>query len=443
MAKQTQLDIVMNGLRVGLWQPQKGTFKYYDDWCASEYARSLSLSMPIAPGSTVYRGDVVQNYFDNLLPDADVMRRRLALKFKANSSNTADLLGAVGRDCVGAIQIIPSAEDIPADEGLVGSPLDDAQVAQILRNTTSDKPMNLQGNDDGLRLSIAGAQEKNALLQHNGKWFLPVGATPTTHILKLPLGLVGNMAADMSASVENEWLCSRIVHHFNLPVAECKPMIFFDDIGPVKALVVERFDRQLDTDAGRMLRLPQEDMCQVFGINSLYKYEQDGGPTAKMIISKLRFGSNADEDCRNFFKTLVVFWLMAATDGHAKNFSIHLLRQGKYKLTPLYDVLSAYPVIGPKARQIPRQKVKLAMAVESKHRHYHAFMILARQWIEFGKKLGLPDFVVLDVLTETHAQVDKVINMVTQELPADFPPLVSESIFAGMVAMNKKLAAFQ
>lgn len=443
MSKTAKLNVLMNGLLVGVWQPGKKLFQYYDEWASSEYARSLSLSLPLAPGNLVHRGDVVQNYFDNLLPDADAIRRRIAVKFKARSTDTADLLSAVGRDCVGAIQLVPAGSEIPPDEGIVGYALQEAEIAQILRNTTSDRPVNLPHHHDGLRLSIAGAQEKNALLYFADTWWLPEGATATTHILKLPLGLVGNMAADMSTSVENEWLCSRIVHHFGLPVAQCEPLVFNDDIGPVKVLSVERFDRRYDPQAGKLLRIPQEDMCQAFGANSLRKYEEDGGPTARDIMQKLRFSSNADADCRNFFKTLVVFWLMAATDGHAKNFSIFLQRQSNYAMTPLYDVLSAHPVIGKKANQMPKQRVKLAMAVESKHRHYHAFMILARQWIEFGKKLGLPDFVVLDVLTETHAQVDKVINLVTQELPADFPPLVSESIFAGMVAMNKKLAAFQ
>ena len=159
----------MNGVRVGVWQPSTMTFQYYADWYSSEYARSLSLSMPLAPGNPSYKGSVVQNYFDNLLPDADHIRRRLATKFKAQSTDTADLLSAVGRDCVGAIQIIPTGSSVPADEGIRGKPLSEADIAQILRNTTSDNVLNTQSADenDGLRLSIAGAQEKNALLRFN------------------------------------------------------------------------------------------------------------------------------------------------------------------------------------------------------------------------------------------------------------------------------------
>jgi serine/threonine-protein kinase HipA len=442
MAADDRLDIFMNGLRIGEWLPRRNSFKYDENWCESEYARSLSLSMPITPANKTYQGLVVQNYFDNLLPDSDNIRRRLAVKFKAKDTTTAALLSAIGRDCVGAIQIVPHGSSIAQVQGIVGIPLTDAQIAQILRNTTSAQPIKHDFND-GLRLSIAGAQEKNALLKHNGQWYLPIGPTPTTHILKLPLGLVGNMAADMSSSIENEWLCSRIAHHFALPVALCEPWSFEDSSGEVKALVVERFDRHYDNHAGILVRLPQEDMCQVFGMNSLQKYEEDGGPTAKMVMEILRFSNNAHEDCRNFFKTLVVFWLLAATDGHAKNFSIQLLRHGRYRLAPLYDILSSYPIIGTKNNQMPRQKVKLAMAVESKNRHYHAFLLQARQWLEFGKKLGLPNYVVTEVLQTTHAEVDGVIAKVTQELPEHFPMWVAESIFMGMKKMNIKLADIQ
>lgn len=441
MAKGVLLDVLMNGEMVGVWDVRNASFRYHEEWHESEYARSLSLSMPLAPGNPEYRGNVVTNYFDNLLPDSDSIRRRLAIKFKANGTSAADLLSAVGRDCVGAVQIIPKGAEAPSLSGVSGRLLDEKGVAKMLRDTTSENPLDRPDGDNELRLSIAGAQEKNALLFHEGNWYVPHGATPTTHIFKLPLGLVGNMAADMSTSVENEWLCSRIMFHFDIPVAPCEPLIFEDQLGAVKALVVKRFDRVFEPQAGLILRLPQEDFCQALGVNSLYKYEQDGGPSALKIMNLLRYGSEPETDCLNFFKTLVIFWLLAATDGHAKNFSIHLKEQGRYAMTPLYDVLSAHPVIGKKANQIPKQKVKLAMAVHSRNKHYHVFSLLRRQWIEFGSQLGFSTDVIERVLCETHAQVDSVIDRASSELPANFPRIVSDSIFDGMREMSKKLRA--
>lgn len=437
--KINSLNIWMNGQPVGVWNPVKNTFQYDNEWCTSTYARSLSLSLPIAPGNPPLRGESVRNYFENLLPDSDAIRRRLASKFNAGSTDAADLLAAVGRDCVGAIQILPDSADRPDIGGIEGTQITDARIAEILRNTTSNQRMNMGDDDDGLRLSIAGAQEKNALLNFNGQWFIPHGTTPTTHILKLPLGLVGNMAADMSQSVENEWLCSRIVHHYSIPVASCEPLTFTDNAGTVKVLSVERFDRVFNEEAGVIIRLPQEDMCQAMGVNPIHKYEADGGPDALRIMQLLQFSETAEKDRRNFFKTLVVFWLLAATDGHAKNFSIFLRKGGKYAMTPLYDVLSAHPVIGRKANQFPQQKVKLAMSVVSKNRHYTIFKLVTRQWVDFGLYLGLPRAEVLHILTAVHLETPAVIAAVAAELPDDFPHTVSEPIFLGMTTINAKL----
>jgi serine/threonine-protein kinase HipA len=130
--------------------------------------------------------------------------------------------------------------------------------------------------DDPLRISIAGAQEKTALLRMDGQWCRPLGATPTTHILKLPLGLVGGRRLDLSESVYNEWLCAQLLRELGLPVATTD-IGHFDD---QTVLVVERFDRQWqDVMPQRWIaRIPQEDFCQVLGLPSEDKYEAQGGP---------------------------------------------------------------------------------------------------------------------------------------------------------------------
>jgi serine/threonine-protein kinase HipA len=182
------------------------------------------------------------------------------------------------------------------------------------------------------RISLAGAQEKTALLHWEDKWQVPHGATATTHILKPEIGKVSN-GVDLSQSIENEHLCMRLR-------AAGRPQI--QEFGNTRALVVERFDR-LWTRDGRLLRLPQEDCCQALSVPPTRKYEPDGGPGMRQIFDLLKASDEPEGDQRTFFKAQIVFWLLGATDGHAKNFSIFLLPGGRFRLTPLYDVMSAQP----------------------------------------------------------------------------------------------------
>ncbi|MBI5108179.1 MAG: HipA N-terminal domain-containing protein, partial [Rhodocyclales bacterium] len=197
-----RLNVWMNGIPVGYWEStrQGERFGYFDDWLVDEQARPISLSLPFLPGNAPYQGPVVTDYFDNLLPDNDAIRRRLAQRHQAAGTDAFNLLAKLGRDCVGAIQLLPDGE-APSDvHAINGKALNTAQIAQRLRGITSSRPPGQHDHDDelreDLRHSIAGAQEKTALLHHRGRWRLPRGSTPTTHIFKLPLGLVGHMQAD-------------------------------------------------------------------------------------------------------------------------------------------------------------------------------------------------------------------------------------------------------
>jgi serine/threonine-protein kinase HipA len=143
---------------------------------------------------------------------------------------------------------------------------------------------------------------------------MPHGATPTTHIFKLPIGLVGGRRADFSTSVDNEWLCLRLLKAYGLDVAEASIATF----GKQRVLVVERFDRRIAPDGRWLMRLPQEDFCQVEGVSPLRKYENEGGPGLKALFTTLRQSVNADNDMRTLLATQVLFWLLRAPDGHAK-----------------------------------------------------------------------------------------------------------------------------
>lgn len=441
MARSTQpgrLNLWMNGLLVGYWETTRhGERLAYDvDWLDDPQGRPLSLSLPFTPGNQPYRGQVVADYFDNLLPDSDPIRRRIATRYRTGGTSPFALLAALGRDCVGALQMLPP-DETPVDlTSIHGRELGDGDIAALLRGTTSTSALGQDDPLEDLRLSIAGAQEKTALLRHRERWLLPEGSTPTTHIFKLPLGLVGNMRADMRTSVENEWLCARIVAAYGLPIASCEIAQFEDQ----KVLIVERFDRRLASDASWIVRLPQEDMCQATATPALHKYEADGGPGIETIMEVLAGSTRAALDRRNFFTTQLVFWLLAATDGHAKNFSIAHLPGNRYQATPLYDVLSAHPIIGSGAGRLAAQKVKLAMAVRGRNVHYLLNQIQRRHWIAEGQRSGLSAAQVNALIDELTSRTGAVIEEVSAQLPEGFPLDVADAIFGGMRRLNEKLA---
>ncbi len=424
------LNVWMNGERVGVWQlPNRRApeFVYDPTWLESPAFRPLSLSLPATSVSPVVRGEKVNAFFDNLLPDSEAIRRRMQQHFKTASQEAFDLLAAVGRDCVGAVQLLP-LDASPADITCIEArPLDDAAVEQVLINATTSSAWSGQAETDDFRISLAGAQEKTALLLHQGRWCRPLGATPTTHLFKLPLGLVGNRQADMRTSVENEWLCAKLLKAFDIPVAPCEIKTF----GQQKCLVVTRFDRKLHASGNYWLRLPQEDFCQATGTPPHQKYEADGGPGMLDICKLLANSEERETDLRTFFKTQVLFWMLRATDGHAKNFSLFLLPGGRYRLTPMYDVLSAWPLIGNGANQIPKQKVKLAQAWFGKNKHYLAESIQQRHFDVTALKCGVGGQ-AKEVIEELISAAPMAIAAVASSLPTGFPQDVANAILDGV-----------
>ena len=440
------LALWMNGAYVGSWNPGisgPDSLQYDPAWTRSEQGRPLSLSLPFKPGNLPHRGPHVRAWFENLLPDSKDIRERMARQYRAGSPDAFDLLSEAGRDCAGALQILPAGIVSAGVAPLEADLLSNAQVAALLRATTTPQVMGMTGEDADLRISIAGAQEKTALLQMDGQWYLPRGATPTTHILKLPLGLIGGMKLDMRHSVENEWLCAQILAAYGLPVAACEPLCFED----MKVLAVERFDRTwwvAPQGDRRLVRLPQEDMCQAKGLPPTAKYEADGGPGIDAIFQVLEGSLTRDHDRRVFFQAQVLFWMMCATDGHAKNFSLFIRPGGRFQLTPLYDVLSAYPVLGEGPSKISPHRAKLAMAVRTKNAHWKLKDILRRHWVELGTRHGIvtadgrPAQAVIDDLV---AGTPDALARVRAQLPPGFPAEVADSVLGGVQSAAARLAA--
>lgn len=425
------LNVWMNGELVGTWTVDRNshTFQYHRSWLDSPHCRSLSLSLPISSSNEI-KGDVVRHYFDNLLPDNKKIRDRLGKRFNAKA-DTFGLLEAIGRDCVGAVQLLP-VDAAPENWNRIDcDPLSKDQIAEIIQSVPSDSTPS-QVNDL-FRISIAGAQEKTALTRWRDEWCRPNGATPTTHIFKLPLGMIatGGVRVDASDSVHNEWLCAQIMAALGLPSANTAIATFNAEV----VLVVERFDRAWMDNESWIARLPQEDFCQALGVPPEKKYEQHGGPGITQCLQLLQ-GSQDKTDTVLFLLTQLTFFLLAAIDGHAKNYSLFLRREDEYEMTPLYDILSAWPYIGGGRNQLSWHKAGLAMALRSKNAHYHFKDILPRHWHDLAMKNGGPD--VWRAMLELAASVESGLARIEPQLPGHFPAHTWESIATGMRNAAKK-----
>jgi len=290
----------MNNQRVGeLTKLANGahTFKYAPEWLASRYARPLSLSLPLQRGNIT--SDAVFNFFDNLLPDSPIVRDRIVKRYHAKSRQPFDLLSEIGRDSVGAVTLIPEDETV-THPIMAWEKLTEARLEEVLTAYKADIPLGMIREENDFRISVAGAQEKTALLRIGNDWCIPKGITPTTHIIKLPIGEIRqpNATLDLSQSVDNEYYCLLLAKELGLNVPDAEII----KAGNVRALAVERFDRRWNAERTVLLRLPQEDMCQTFGLPSSVKYESDGGPGIARIMAFLMGSSEALKDRYDFMK---------------------------------------------------------------------------------------------------------------------------------------------
>ncbi len=425
------LNIYLNGLFLGSleYRAQKTLyFKYSDHWLARENSFPISRSLPLREQS--YEGNSVYSYFDNLLPDSISIRQRIAARMKAESDHIFDLLSVIGRDCVGALQFVRADEPFPRLQKANGSRVSASKIADKLKNL-HNTPLASSLTDD-FRLSIAGIQEKTAFLKIDDEWYVPHDSTPTTHIFKPQIGEI-QKGLSIVDSVENEWLCSRIVRAFGIPTAKCE-IAQFDD---VKTLVVERFDRAwLNSDT--LIRIPQEDMCQALGVATFEKYQSDGGPGIVQIMDLLNESVKREEDRKNFLKSQVVFLLLAAIDGHAKNYSLRWGPSG-FSMTPLYDILSAQPMVNKGDLQF--EKLKMAMSYGDAN-HYKVRDITRRHLIQTAKLCRINTEQMDLIIDEVIVALPTVISEVTAELPPQFPSRIAEAIFNGMKKRIQQIQAF-
>lgn len=415
------LDVFMNRRKVGQYfrEPNGAfAFVYAPEWLSWGNRLPISRSLPLRDER--YVGPAVISVFENLLPDSAAIRRSVAERVGADGVDAYSLLARIGRDCVGALQFLAEGEEPGDSRELTGEALSDDQIAAMLKDL-GRTPLGIRTEQD-FRISVAGAQEKTALLFHEGQWVLPAGTTPTTHILKPPIGTLPN-GMDLTNSVENEHFCLRLMAAFGLPVAQTEIATFAD----TKTLVITRFDRLRARD-GRLIRLPQEDCCQALSVPPTRKYQNEGGPGIVDICGLLTGSDEPMRDRTNFLKANILFWLIGATDGHAKNFSIALFPGGRFTMTPLYDVLTVQPSLD--AGQIRIKNMKLAMRV-GKSRHYKVSEILGRHFLETGLTAGFSREGVARLFEDIVAEAEKAFSAAFAEMPIGFPEALFASVKGG------------
>jgi serine/threonine-protein kinase HipA len=428
MAKNKgRLRVYLNNLPLGVLEHghrNSLSFRYRSEWLERPNSFPISRCLPLREDA--FEDGAVFAYFDNLLPDGVSIRQRIAARMSAQSDQVFDLLAVVGRDCVGALQFIRDDEEAPAVSAAAGTPISDEEIAERLRNLRI-VPLGASQEDD-FRLSIAGAQEKTAFLFLENKWQVPHGPMPTTHIFKPQIGEI-RPGLSFADSVENEWLCAQISSAFRIPTAECE----IAEFEGVKVLIVKRFDRAWSDQ--RLIRIPQEDMCQAMSVPSFQKYENDGGPGVVEIMGMLNESQRRELDRYLFMKAQVIFFLLAAIDGHAKNFSIRWGPSG-FRLTPLYDIISAQPMVDSGGFQLP--KLKMAMAY-GENRHYK-IAELGRRHFEQTAKLCKFDLTEMNkVIDEVIADTPAVIESVRNGLPSEFPGAIADSILNGINSRLSRL----
>ena len=407
------LLVLMNGVEAGRLDYERGriSLTYEGAWRERRGAIPISLSMPMT--AAAHTGAKVGAFIWGLLPDNEQIIQEWARRFHVSARQPFGLIGAVGEDCAGAVQfVVPDRVGAVLSGELDGVEwLSTAQIAERLAGLRTNRGAWRRVGDGG-QFSLAGAQPKIALIQQNGQWGIPTGRVPTTHILKPP-------SADLEAQVENEHFCLSVLGRLGLPFAQSHVQSFDGEI----AIVVERYDR-LVTETG-VVRIHQEDFCQALGVMPDRKYQNEGGPGLRDIISLIREVSESpQEDVQTLIDATIFNWIVGGSDAHAKNFSLLLSAGGRARLAPIYDVARVLPY----APQVQFQDVKLAMKIGGEYRLSEINM---RHWSRFAE--------------ENRIDVDQVrerISLIADQLP-DVSSDVRDQIArdgAGH-AINDKLAA--
>ncbi len=333
-------------------------FRYAAEWLASDHARALSRSLPLQ--AEEYGRTECRPFFAGLLPE-DEGRELIARRFGISGRNDFALLEKIGGECAGAVSLMPSGEQ-PPESGSYHE-ISEHELARLL-GLLPQRP--LLAGEEGVRLSLAGAQAKLALTIREGIFLLPQGGAASTHILK-------PSSPHFEGLVENEHFCMTLAANVGLSVASTS----IGQVDSIRFLQVERYDRRRLPD-GTLVRLHQEDFCQAMGIPPELKYQQEGGPNLKKCFGLVRSASSAPgPDVLRLFDAVVFNYVIGNNDAHGKNFSL-LYDGGAVRMAPLYDLVCTQAWGGLAAT--------LAMKIGDERKPER---VRAANWRKFFKDAGL------------------------------------------------------
>jgi len=381
-----RLDVFIEGRLVGTVDAvdrRSVRFEYDTAYVSQMASTRLSVSMPLR--ATRYSHATASPYLWGLLPDNDRVLTRWGREFGCSASDVVGLLGGVGTDVAGAAQyLLPGVVPSESSPGSIEW-LTDRDVEQFLRDVRRDTSA-WRPNAEGC-WSLAGAQPKIALLYNpdSKRWGLPSGQTPTTHILKPAIDGLDDFDI-------NEHLCLATARNLGLRAA----MTTVQSFGNQRVLVVERYDRIRAGDSIR--RVHQEDMCQALGVHPDQKYESDGGPGSADIAAVVREFCGPG-DASRLFDAMAYNWLVLATDGHAKNYSL-LHSAGQTRLAPLYDIASATP-------HLHHRKAALAQAIGGERRAFH---IRRRHWERAAPAFGIAPDEAIDRISDLAVRLPDALS---------------------------------
>ena len=404
---RVKLVALINGEIVGrVYHMGNGrlAFHYDESWQTKPGAHPLSLSMPLVAAA---HGDkAIRAYLWGLLPDNPGVLEWWARRYGVSMYSVVDLLAHVGADCAGAVQFaVPErVEDFLGTTSLKKDPssiqwLDEKSLEERLRDLRQNPAAGRAAYDTG-QFSLAGAQPKTALYQSDsGQWGVPMGRLPTNRILKPPTLGLDDLAY-------NEHFCLLLARQLGFAAAVSSVQHFGDEI----AIVLERYDREPIGDM--LIRVHQEDICQAVGVMPTRKYEVDGGPGVIDIAELLAQHSTApDVDAERFIDAVALNWLIGATDGHAKNFSILHASGPQLRLAPLYDLITILPY-----PQLNPDRSKLAMAIGNERAISE---IRGLHWRRLAQQIGIEGDSVVTRVGELAMRVSKAIDDLNAQTHTD------------------------
>lgn len=395
------LGLYYNAQKVGTLteDPQNQIeFTYEDSWNRSSDGFAISQSLR----GKKTDGIEAQNYFANLLPEGDV-RLDVCRKLGISNDNDFELLKALGGECAGALVI---SEEPPSALKREYQKISPADLKKRFHEGLSVLS-GVQDAEHGIRLSLAGAQDKIPVLFKNDELFLPQNGALSSHILKFP------SHRGFKEMPENEYLMSCLARKLKLPFPRTQLL----DLGGLRVYLIERYDRLIVQD-GNSERLHQEDLCQALGYSYKKKYEKDGGPTFQQVYQGIENGSaSLPQDLEKALRWLIFNVAVGNCDAHAKNISLVMLRPNLWSLSPFYDIVCT--------RAYPRITTLLAMKIGGAD---DSGTITGTHWKRLAKDISTGAKFILELVEEIATSVPEQFKEVQTEFEALYGknPITSE-----------------